>query len=73
MNGHLLLYLDQYNNIFYAHTVNELRKQIKNGSSTVHKMYSDEHKVPKHIGYAIGGHWLTAFQPIYDLGKIKRI
>ena len=36
------VFIDQYGNRFYADTVEELRSQIKNGGSTVHKMYQDK-------------------------------
>jgi len=57
------LYIDQHGNRFYANTVQELRKQIKNGGSPVSKMYVDNLTSGKtyHVGYVIGGHWLTGY------------
>lgn len=56
------LYIDQWGNRFYADTVKKLRKQIRTGSSRVSRMYHDtkDGRVV-HIGYVIGGHWLTAY------------
>lgn len=65
MKGKFTLYIDQYGNRFYAHTVKELRDQIGMGKSRVSKMYRD--KVDGrtvHVGYVIGQHWLTAYQPL---------
>jgi len=62
------LYRDQYGNTFHAKTVQDLRKQIGMGGSRVGKMYIDNVKDGKtyHVGYVIGGHWLTAYTPMYN-------
>ncbi len=64
MNGELLLYIDQYGDKYYAKTVLELRRKINNGGSRIQKMYRDTKYGTKHIGYVIGGHWLTAYKPV---------
>ena len=65
MNGKFTLYVDQYSNMFQASTCVELRKQIGSGGCNVTKMYADTPTgESKHVGYVIGGHWLTAYQPI---------
>jgi hypothetical protein len=57
------LYLDQYCNKFYADTVKSLKQQI--GKTKASRMYVDgKDGKTYHIGYVIGEHWLTAFQPI---------
>jgi hypothetical protein len=57
------LYLDQYGNKFYADTVKSLKQQI--GKTKASRMYVDgKDGKTYHIGYVIGEHWLTAFQPI---------
>ena len=61
MKGHLTLYLDQFGNRFYSRTVRGLRKQIPGRLS---KMYRDTTSGTRHVGYVIGQHWLTAFQPV---------
>lgn len=59
------LYRDQYGHNFFAPSVRALRKQIKNGSSTVSKMYIDDGKGETfHVGYVIGGHWLQVYTPM---------
>ena len=64
------LFIDQYGNRFYAHTVKELRKQIGAGGSKVEKMYCDRKDGSTiHTGYVIGGHWLTMYAPVYILEK----
>ena len=56
------LYLDQYGNRFFANTVKDLRSQIGMGGSRVHRLYKDKQDgATVHIGYVIGGHWLTAY------------
>lgn len=63
MRGKLTLYLDQYGNRFFARTVAELRDKI--GGGRVSRMYADKndgHTV--HVGYVVGPHWCTAFQPM---------
>lgn len=65
MNGKLLLYIDQYGTKFWAKTVTELREQIGMGGSRVSKMYRDKTDGRiMHVGYVIGGHWLTAYAPV---------
>lgn len=62
MNGKTMLYLDQYGNTFFASTVKELREKV--GGGRVSKMYVDLCSArPKHCGYVIGKHWLTAYAP----------
>ena len=62
MNGKLFLYVDQYGNRFQASTVRELREKV--GGGRVSKMYIDNKDGHTfHIGYVIGQHWLTAFEP----------
>lgn len=64
------LFLDQYGNCFYAHTVKELRKQIGMGGSKVEKMYCDRKDGSViHIGYVIGNHWLSMYAPVYNLKR----
>jgi hypothetical protein len=59
------LYVDQYGTRFYAETVRELRKQISMGGSRVSKMYRDTKEGGcVHVGYVIGGHWLTCYVPM---------
>jgi hypothetical protein len=65
MNGKLMLYLDQWGNRWWAKTVKELREQIGMGGSRVSKMYVDKKDGRSvHIGYVVGRHWLTAYQPM---------
>ena len=61
MKGQLTLFLDQYGNRFYSRTLRELRSQIPGRLS---KIYRDSKSGTLHVGYVIGQHWLTAFQPI---------
>ena len=64
------LFIDQYGNRFYAHTVKELRKQIGGGGSKVEKMYRDRKDGSViHTGYVIGNHWLTMYAPVYKTEK----
>jgi hypothetical protein len=59
------LYIDQWGNKFEASTVKELRHQIGMGGSRVSRMYRDKKNGDVvHVGYVIGGHWLTAFAPV---------
>lgn len=59
------LYLDQYGNRFWAKTIKELRNQIGMGGSRVSKMYRDKKDGSVvHVGYVVGSHWLTAYQPV---------
>ena len=65
MNKKPTLYLDQYGNRFWAKTVKELREQIGMGGSRVSKMYRDKKNGGVvHVGYVVGSHWLTAYQPV---------
>ena len=63
MNKKLRLYIDQYGQQYFAHTVKELREQIENGGSRVNKMYQDIGNEVFHIGYVIGNHWLQMYAP----------
>jgi len=47
---------------FFARTVKELRSQIGNGGSRVHKMYIDTADGTYHTGYVIGRHWLSMYR-----------
>lgn len=59
------LYIDQYGNIFHARTVKELRAKIAGGGSRVQRVFVDSTEGKTlHIGYVIGGHWLTAYAPV---------
>ena len=60
-----MLYIDQYGNKFHAKTVKALRNQIGMGGSRVSRMMVDgkDGKV-YHVGYVIGQHWLSAFEPM---------
>lgn len=61
------LFVDQYGNRFYAHTVKELRRQIGMGGSRVQKMYCERKDGSTiHAGYVIGNHWLSMYAPIYN-------
>lgn len=63
MNGRFLLYLDQYGQTFTACTVKELRKKV--GGGRVSKIYRDTPDgAIAHVGYAIGSHWLTMYEPL---------
>lgn len=65
MNGKLTLFIDQWGSRFWAKTVKELRGQIGLGGSRVSRMYRDKKDGSVvHCGYVIGGHWLTAYQPV---------
>jgi hypothetical protein len=65
MKNKRTLYLDQYGNRFWAKTVKELRNQIGMGGSRVSKMYQDRKDGSVvHVGYVVGPHWLTAYQPM---------
>jgi hypothetical protein len=62
MNGIYTMYKDQYNNIFYASTLKELKEQVK---GKINKMYvTDKENNTYHVGYVIGDHWLTAYTPL---------
>lgn len=65
MNGKQTLFIDQWGNRFWAKTVKALRAQIAGGGSRVGKMYRDKKDGRVvHVGYVIGEHWLTAYQPV---------
>jgi hypothetical protein len=65
MNGKATLYIDQWNNRYWAKTVKGLRKQIGGGGSAVRKMYCDKKDGSiVHTGYVIGEHWLEAYQRV---------
>ena len=58
-----MLYLDQYGNKFFAKTVKELKSQL--GKTKASRMFVDSKDGKTyHIGYVIGQHWLTAYEPI---------
>ena len=61
MNGKHVLYIDQYGNRFFVSTLKELREEIKGRAS---KMYLERGDKTYHVGYVIGGHWLTAYTPL---------
>lgn len=61
------LYIDQHGNRFYADSLRQLREQIKNGGSRINKMYIDDTKGNTyHVGYVIGGHWLTVYKQLCE-------
>jgi hypothetical protein len=65
MKGKTTLFLDQYGNRFIAKTVSEPRSKIGGGGSRVSRMFQDKTDGRTvHVGYVIGDHWLTAFQPV---------
>lgn len=65
MNGKPTLYIDQWRGHYWAKTVKELREQIGMGGGRVSKMYVDKKDGRSvHIGYCVGQHWLTAYQPV---------
>ncbi len=65
MRGKQTLYVDQYGSRFWAKTVKELRGMIGMGGSRLSKMYVDKKDGRTvHVGYVIGQHWLTAYQPV---------
>lgn len=56
---------DQYGNWYKAETVKALRAQIGGGGSRVQRMFRDKKKGPPvHVGYVIGGNWLTEWAPV---------
>lgn len=62
MNGKWMLYIDQWGNRFGASTVRELCQ--KAGYSRARRMYQDKKDGRSvHVGYVIGPHWCTAYQP----------
>jgi len=62
MNGKLRLYVDQWGQTIYAHTVKELKE--KAGFSRANRMYVDKKDGRAvHVGYVVGPHWFRAFTP----------
>jgi hypothetical protein len=62
MRGKFRLFVDQFGDHFYANSIRELRTQVP-GRCT--KMYVDRKDgTTVHIGYVIGQHWLTMFEPV---------
>ena len=65
MHGKQMLYIDQWGTRFWAKTVKELRQQVSLGRSRVSKMYRDKKDGRVvHVGYVVGKHWCTAYQPV---------
>lgn len=63
MNGEQMCYVDQYGQAVLASTVRELRQKC--GGGRVSKMYVDSASgETRHVGYVVGGRWLTAYKPI---------
>lgn len=63
MNGKTTLYVDQWGNHFYAQSTRALRDQV--GGGRISKMYRDKADGRTvHVGYVVGQHWLTAYQPV---------
>ena len=63
MNGKTTLYVDQWGNRFYAQSTRALRDQV--GGGRISKMYRDKiDGRTVHVGYVVGRHWLTAYQPV---------
>lgn len=63
MRGKWTLYIDQYGKRCGASTVRELRDLL--GGGRVAKMYRDKADGRAvHVGYIVGGHWCTAYQPV---------
>ncbi len=59
------LFIDQYNNHFFAFTVKELRDKIGLGGSRVKKMYvNTKDGRTWQTGYVIGEHWLKQYKPV---------
>lgn len=61
MKGKLTLYRDQYGGTFTAKTLKELKSKLPGRFS---RMFVDTVTGTKHVGYVIGHHWLTAYQPV---------
>jgi predicted esterase YcpF (UPF0227 family) len=59
------LFIDQYGHKYFAKTIKELQDQMGFAKLRVTKMYrdKDDGRVV-HVGYVIGGHWLTMYAPI---------
>jgi len=61
-----LLYLNQYGKPFWARTRRELHNQVGGGRVSI--MYCDKSDGSTvRVGYVIGQHWLTAYQPVETL------
>jgi len=68
VNGKTTLYVDQWNNHWFAKTAKELREKIGQGGH-IQAMYRDNFNGQSvKIGYIVGPHWCIAFKPI----EIKR-
>lgn len=62
MNGKMMVYINQWNQCFWANSVKDLRKQV--GGGRIIKMYIDKTDgSTKHVGYVIGMNWLKAYMP----------
>lgn len=58
---------------FWARTVKELRAQIMNGGSRVHRMYVDTADgTTYHVGYVIGPYWLEMYDILPVQGPVRR-
>lgn len=56
------VFIDQYNQVYRARTIKELRAKV---GGTCSKMYTDKADgSTTHIGYVIGHHWLQEFAPV---------
>ena len=61
MNGKFTVFINQYDEIFSASTISELKDKV--GGGAVSKKYVDKKDGRTvHNGYVIGSHWLTAFR-----------
>ncbi len=59
-----MLYVSQYGNIWYASTVGELCEKLGYSVKSARRMYRDKKNGSSvHVGYVIGGFWLTAYVP----------
>jgi hypothetical protein len=60
-----MLWIDQYNNKYWAKTKEELREKV--GGGRVAKMYVDlKTGESVHVGYVIGEQWLTGYVPMRE-------
>lgn len=67
----LLMYLDQYGYKYYAHSLQELKKEVcpYTKSPKVSIMYQDKKDGSTvRCGYIVSDHWLTAYIP-YEIKK----
>lgn len=68
MKGKWMLYIDQYGHKIGAKSIKELRDgaaKMLGISGWPFKVYRDKtNSPPVHIGYGIGRHWFTAYQPV---------